>query len=137
MYTTPIKLTGSDKEKINQILQLIKDRQLTPEQYEMLLPQCKGFLDNLNQAMNKEIELGHIEYQEFQKQTQKYIELLITDKESSERVQIEKIHLADKMHERNIQLQDNRDKRRNGFKKFLSILGTILLFFWQLLLREL
>lgn len=127
MDITPYTPSQSDRDIINQIIQMIKNRQLTPEQLEKLLPQSKEFLENLNQAINKEIEMGHVEMMEYMKSTQKIIELVIIsgDKEESDELKKYRLDKIDRMHERETDLQDKKDKRRTGLQKFWGFLGVI------------
>lgn len=128
-------LTGNDSNKANQLIELLKERNLSPEQLEKLLPLHKEFYVQLNENIKAQIEADKIcninAVNALKSTLDKLVDQLSNTASPQERQQIVEVvkKLADNIKE----IEINRDNNSSSFKRFLGFLGAVLLFFLGML----
>lgn len=129
MTKSDIILTGSDREKAAQLIGLLNDRHLSPEQLDLIIPHTKDFFGNLHEVLNKEIDNDHIQFTNFQSISKQTIDGLFLrfDKEPSEEIRKEILKTISQIYERLADTQKDKQGKNTWFKKVLSILGFLTL----------
>ena len=124
-----IRLSGNFKQQAEQLFDLIKDRQLTPEQLDKILPTAKEFFQNFNDVLKSEIAAGKEcninTVKVLQASLEKLIEQLGTQATKEEKEQILKVILEIQNSIKEIEL--NRQNKSNWFKSLLAILGALVM----------
>ena len=129
MNYTDIILEGTNHQKAIQLLDLLKNRQLSPEQLDKLIPHTKDFFKELTNEIKRQTEIDKSNYDKFIESSMKIIENLYASmKEApseSERLQI--LNVINNIHGRMTDIQEKEKVGNTKTKSLLAILGSILL----------
>lgn len=129
MNATDIILNGNNQQKARQILDLLKDKQLSPEQLDMLIPHTKDFLKELTDEIKRQTEIDKSNYDKIIDASFQLINnLLLSMKEApTESERLTFLSVIEKIHARTVEIQINEKNNNHKSKSILAILGTILL----------
>lgn len=129
MDSSKIFLRGNNQQKATQLLSLLQDKQLSPEQLDQLIPHTKEFLEELTTIIKKQTEIDKSNYDKIIDLSFQTIDnLLISMKEApTEAERITFLLIIDKIHARMAEIQMNEKINNHKTKSILAILGSILM----------
>lgn len=125
-----IILHGDNSQKANQLMALLKDRQLSPEQLALLVPQTKVFLVELGNAIKRQTEIDKCNYDKIIEASLEIIDKLIHSMRevSTESERLNFLYTIDRIHARMVEIQKNEKDNNGKNKSIFAILGGILIF---------
>lgn len=129
MDTSDILLYGTNNQKAEQLIALLKDKQLSPEQLDKLIPHTKEFLKELTNVIKRQTEIEKSNYDKIIDSSLQIIDNLLNSMGNapteSERLQI--VSSIDRIHERMAEIHKNEKIENQKSKSLFAILGGILL----------
>lgn len=125
----PIRLSGTDLQKANQLFDLLKTRELSVEQIEKLLPPTKDFLNKLNDVIDKQVDIDERCHKESISALRSITDQL--GKSMNNEISDAKFHeiceTLRKISQDIKEIEKNRDNNSSWFKIILSFFGFVFL----------
>lgn len=129
MDSSNISLRGNNQQKVIQLLSLVQDRQLSPEQLDKLIPHTKEFFEEVFSQIKRQTEIDKSYYDKFIDSSLQIINhLVISMKEAptqAERIEI--LTAIVKIHERMTEVKKHEKDRDNKTKTIWQIIGGIIM----------
>ena len=123
-------LSGSTSQQAQQFFNLLRERELTPEQMNIILPKAKDFYTKLIEVLHKETEANKDCYKTSIVALQNTLLGLVSQLSSTvtreEKEELLKVILEIQKSIKEIEI--NRTDKSYGFRKFIAFLGSLLVF---------
>lgn len=129
MAHTDIILEGTNQQKAIQLMDLLNNRQLTPEQLDKLIPHTKEFLQELTTVIKRQTEIDKSNFDKIIDSSLQIIDNLCHSMNESptESERLTFLSTIERIHSRMIEVQINEKKENRKTKSIFAILGSILL----------
>lgn len=110
-----------------QLVDLMDDRELTPEQVDKIIPHTKEFLSDVKEILIQQTEIDKLHHDKYVDNSFRIIDNLLKSMDEVSTVQERKLFLEtiNNIHHRISDIQKNEKNHNNLFKTIMGILGSM------------
>lgn len=112
-----------------QLVTLLDERELTPEQVDKIIPHTKEFLSDVKEILVKQTEIDKLHHDKYVDKSFQVIDKLLNSMNEVSTYQERNLFLEtiNNIHHRISEIQKNEKNHNNFFKMIMGILGSLVM----------